>query len=209
MKNFFKNRIWVIEKDAVIAEGYAHLINGNEKLFVAGTCAGLSLDCAELKGQNFDVIVLDVLHQSPEIIQKLSVKYPASKILIYTLVEDDQTIFDAFRAGASGYVVKDNFHELITALLELVKGGAPMSARIARKVVESYRINSNSNLTKREVEILNLLAVGNTYTQISMRLHIARDTSKKHIANIYQKLSVKCKSDAIRTAVANRLISTF
>ena len=96
--------------------------------------------------------------------------------------------------------------ELLSALDEVIKGGAPMSSKIARLVIDNFHVNPNSPLTKRETEILSLIAEGKTYTQISEELFISKETSKTHIKNIYSKLQVKSKSEAIARANMDKLI---
>src|SRR5687768_15853870 len=108
---------------------------------------------------------------------------------------------------SSGYITKSaNYMELLSALEEIIRGGAPMSSRIARMVIDNYHINPNSPLTKRETTILQLISEGKTYTQISEELFISKETAKTHIKNIYSKLQVNSKSEAIAKANVEKLI---
>ena len=119
----------------------------------------------------------------------------------------NELVFEALKAGASGYLTKStNYMELINSLDEIQKGGAPMSGRIAKMVIDHFHVNPNSPLTRRETEILRMVADGKTYIQISEKLFISKETAKTHIRNIYAKLLVKSKSAAIERAHADKLI---
>jgi DNA-binding NarL/FixJ family response regulator len=121
--------------------------------------------------------------------------------------EDSELVFEALKAGASGYITKSaNYMELLSALEEIIRGGAPMSSRIARMVIDNHHINPNSPLTKRETTILQLISEGKTYTQISEELFISKETAKTHIKNIYSKLQVNSKSEALAKASVEKLI---
>jgi len=134
-------------------------------------------------------------------------KNPHADIVMVTVYEDSELVFEALKSGASGYITKSsNYMELLSALDEVIKGGAPMSSKIARLVIDNFHVNPNSPLTKRETEILSLIAEGKTYTQISEELFISKETSKTHIKNIYSKLQVKSKSEAIARANMDKLI---
>jgi DNA-binding NarL/FixJ family response regulator len=124
-----------------------------------------------------------------------------------TVHEDTALVFDAIKAGASGYLSKSsNYTELLAGLEEIVKGGAPMSTKIARMVVEDFRLNTTSILTTREREILGHLAAGKTYSQIASDLIVSGETVKTHMKNIYKKLNVNRKSEAIQKGYEERLI---
>jgi DNA-binding NarL/FixJ family response regulator len=129
-------------------------------------------------------------------------------IIILTVLDDTDTIFEALKAGAVGYLSKTaSYSEILSGLDEIVRGGAPMSTKIARKVVENYHLNMLSNpLGNRQSEVLSLLANGKTYTQISDELGISKETVKTHIRNIYKKLGVKKRSDAISIGRRDKII---
>lgn len=124
-----------------------------------------------------------------------------------TVYEDSELVFEALKSGASGYITKSsNYVELLTALEEISRGGAPMSSRIARMVIDNFHVNPNSPLTRRETEILQLISEGKTYTQISEELFISKETSKTHIKNIYSKLQVNSRAEALAKANQDKLI---
>jgi len=133
------------------------------------------------------------------------------KIIMLTVFDDDDKIFDAILAGATGYLIKDETTaKIVEAIKNIIDGGAPMSPNIALKTIDLIKKKNsettkknvtvspqNYNLTPREVEVLELLSTGNTYKQIADRLFVSDKTIKKHIENIYNKLHVNSKMEAI------------
>jgi DNA-binding NarL/FixJ family response regulator len=122
---------------------------------------------------------------------------------MFTVYENDEKVFEALKAGASGYLLKNTpLAQIIEALKELHNGGSPMSANIARKLVSVFHENEKSvseleQLTKREQEILDLLSKGLLYKEISDKLVITLNTVKQHIHNIYEKLHVQNRTEAL------------
>jgi DNA-binding NarL/FixJ family response regulator len=133
---------------------------------------------------------------------------PNCLIIVVTVYENDELVFKALCNGASGYLTKNvKSEKLIESIHEVLKGGAPMSSNIARLVVSSFHRNINSNpLTPREQEVLELLASGKSYTSIADKLFVDKETIRTHIKNIYVKLEVHSKADAIAKAKKDRLI---
>jgi RNA polymerase sigma factor (sigma-70 family) len=131
---------------------------------------------------------------------------PAIQFMMFTIYEDNEQVFEALEAGASGYVLKQTPPErLLEALRELHAGGAPMSAGIARRVVNSFRKKESTQqalsvLSDREQEVLQLLAKGYLYKEIADRLGLTPGTVRQHIHNIYEKLQVQNKVEAINKA---------
>jgi DNA-binding NarL/FixJ family response regulator len=137
-------------------------------------------------------------------IKKLS---PEIDIIVITIHENSELVFEALCAGANGYITKNtNYSRLLDAIKEVEAGGAPMSSNIARMVVESFRKNQNSPLSVRETEVLELLAKGKSYSIIADELFIHKETVKTHLKNIYYKLQVKSKAEAIEKALKYKLI---
>lgn len=140
-----------------------------------------------------------------EVMGKLKKDYPKIQFMVLTVFEDDDKIFNALAAGASGYLLKSTPpHKIMEAIRELHDGGSPMSTQIARKVVASFRQPTNEYdnpyeqmLTQREKEVLQLLSKGKLYKQIAADLHISLETVKSHCHNIYEKLHVTTKMEAI------------
>ena len=126
---------------------------------------------------------------------------PDCIVLIITVLEDSEKVFQSLCAGASGYLVKNaSVGALVASIDEAVAGGAPMSLHIASLVVKSFAVNHDSPLSARETQVLQSIAQGKTYTKIAAELFINKETVRSHIRNIYQKLEVNNKSDALQKA---------
>ncbi len=133
------------------------------------------------------------------------------KVLILTVFDTDEKIFEAIKAGAAGYLLKDSKpHRIITAIEDIMHGGAPMSPHIASRTLELLRNASGSNknlptpvdykLSEREIQLLQLLVEGYTYQQIADNIFISHGTVRKHIENIYDKLHIHSKVEAVHKA---------
>ena len=142
-----------------------------------------------------------------ECVRQLKEKSPQTQFMMCTVYEEDEKIFNALMAGASGYIVKKTPpKQLLEAIHEIHNGGSPMSAAIARRVVQMFRepkpilSDETNTLTQREKEMLVLLAKGFRYKEIADQLSISLDTVKRHAHNIYEKLHVQSRTDAINKA---------
>lgn len=138
-----------------------------------------------------------------DLLQMIKQKQPNTLCMICSMHDDNETIFSALKSGADGYLLKNATLSNITeSLSELVNGGSPMSAYIARKVITSFHDTNNEDkkqieeLTSRELEVLNLISKGFTYKETGNQLGIAEETVRKHSRNIYVKLHVKNKTEA-------------
>ncbi len=205
-----KVNVWVVEDDDDLREAYAAFIDNSDAFKVTGNFRTAEEALRHLKGELPEIILMDVELPGKSGIQCTSLikdKFPAIKIIMVTVYEDNEIVFEALKAGASGYITKkSNYTQLISGLQEIVDGGAPMSGRIAKMVIENFHTNPNSPLTKREKEVLQMVASGKTFTQISEELFIGRETTKTHVRNIYQKLQVNCRAEAIARANKEHLI---
>ena len=141
-----------------------------------------------------------------EVVRELKSTYSDILFMMCTIYEDDEKIFEALSAGASGYIIKKTEPaKLLEAIKELYEGGAPMSSQIARKVVSAFQnkpANANTDhsldvLTKREKEILEMLSKGLLYKEISDQLNISSETVRKHVYNVYAKLHVSNRIEAV------------
>jgi DNA-binding NarL/FixJ family response regulator len=210
MKRDLDISVVIIEDDETIREGYAFLIGNTSGYKIAGTYPSVEDALKKIEGDDPDVILLDV--ELPgisgvESLPKLKKLLPETHILILTVYEQEALIFKALGNGAAGYLTKNTQPEkIIAAIHEVMDGGGPMSANIARMVISSFKRNESSPLTRRETEILEQIATGKSRKRIADELFIDLETVKSHIKNIYHKLDVHSKADAIKTAKDNKFI---
>ena len=140
-------------------------------------------------------------------VRVLRERFPILDIIMLTVHDDDRSVFDSLCAGACGYLVKTTHPTKILAAIEEVhRGGAPMSPSIARLVASSFRKGANSPLTPRETEILQQVCVGKSYKMIAAELFISQETVHSHLKNIYRKLEVSSKTEAMAKAYRERWI---
>lgn len=173
-----------------------------------------------------DNVVEDVKNCSPEMVimdidmpgiggiegvKRIKHNYPEVKVVMHTVFDDDNRIFESICAGADGYLLKNTAPlKLIQMLEDLMQGGAAMSPFVAQRVFQYFRQNNKVNdefhLTAREKEILELLVKGNSYKMIADKTGISIDTVKKHLQNIYHKLHVNCGTEAVAKALQHKII---
>ncbi|MEO1436450.1 MAG: response regulator transcription factor [Bacteroidota bacterium] len=200
----------IVEDDAEIRNTLALIIDGTPGFH----CKYQFNDCETAIAQISEIYVhvwlMDI--NLPGIsgiegVRQLKPTYPDLDFIMLTINQDDDSIFDALRAGASGYLLKDTPPtELLRSIREVVKGGAPMSASIAMRVVQSFRQLNASPLSDRETEILKLLCEGQNYRSIAEALVVSPHTIRSHIKNIYRKLHVNSRAEAVKKAIDDRLI---
>ncbi|MGA7837886.1 MAG: response regulator transcription factor [Ignavibacteriaceae bacterium] len=210
MKQEYPIYIVIVEDDEIIRDGFVELLNSSEKF----NCIGNYDNCEEaiknLDQDSPDVILMDI--ELPGIsgiegIARIKKLKKDIDIITVSVHDDDDRVFKALCAGASGYLTKNITPEkLMDSIEEACRGGAPMSTNIARLVVHSFQRNTDSPLSPRETEVLQLLAKGKSYTMIAGELFIDKETVRSHIKNIYIKLEVNSKSQAIEKATKERLI---
>jgi DNA-binding NarL/FixJ family response regulator len=145
-----------------------------------------------------------------ECTSRLKVLLPATPIVILTVLDDDELIFRALEAGADGYLLKRSKPaDLRAALLDVLSGGAPMSSGIARRVVRSFRRppanpRSEAHLSTREIEVLGLLSRGLSNKEIADQMRLSVETVRSYLKTIYEKLHVRCRTEAVIRYTANR-----
>ncbi|MFT3933148.1 MAG: response regulator transcription factor [Chitinophagaceae bacterium] len=162
-----------------------------------------------------DLVVMDI--DMPGIggvegVKRIKDKSPAVKVVMHTVFDDDNRIFDSICAGADGYMLKNTSPlQLINALLDVMQGGAPMSPFVAQKVFQHFRQakagSEQFKLTAREKEILELLVKGNSYKMIADKTSVSLDTVKKHLQNVYHKLHVNCGTEAVAKALRHKIVN--
>lgn len=210
MTPLLRKRILIIEDNEDLRNIIKLFLANSEKYLLVGDFESYESAAKAVNKLRPDIILLDI--ELPgvngiEATRRIKEQNPHVDIVIVTVFEDSELVFEALKAGASGYLAKSsNFMEIINSLDEIQRGGAPISGRIAKMVINYFHVNPNTPLTRRETEILRMVADGKTYLQISEKLFISKETAKTHIRNIYTKLHVKSKSAAIEMAHLNKLI---
>lgn len=206
----FKKKVIIIEDQEDLRYSFELIINGSDQFFVHKTYEDAESAIKEIGKTKPDIAMVDL--ELPgingiEAIKQIKEQNPKTECVIVTVYEDSELVFEGLKAGAGGYIIKNaNYLEIIRALEEISKGGAPMSSQIARLVIQNFHVNPNSPLSKRETDVLKLIAEGKSYTQISEELFISKETARSHIKNIYLKLNVNSKSEAISKARKDHLI---
>jgi DNA-binding NarL/FixJ family response regulator len=175
----------------------------------------------KIPGNIPDVILMDInmpVMNGIEATQKVKHHFPGIKIIMLTVFDEEEKIFESIIAGASGYLLKDEKPaKIMEAVQDAMEGGAPMSSAIATKALQMIRgqkaeivpEKNDFNLSKREIEIMELISKGDNYSQIAEKLFISPNTVRKHIENIYSKLHVHNKVEAIQVATRNKLFMFF
>jgi DNA-binding NarL/FixJ family response regulator len=201
----------IFEDNALLRESLYQLINGTEGLKCTGAFANCDDIIFNIKKTAPQVVLMDV--QMPGIngiegVKIIKANFPGIKIIMQTVVEDDDKIFASICSGASGYLLKNTTpSRLLQAIVEVYEGGAPMTPVIAQKVLEKFRRQSPisskelNDLSTREKEILECLVQGMSYKMIAASCKISIDTVRFHIRHIYEKLHVGSKSEAVSKAM--------
>jgi len=164
----------------------------------------------EIVESSVDVVLMDVdmpQMNGIECVRRIREKNASVPIVMLTVNEDADRIFQSLCNGANGYLLKGLRPEKLTnGIREVYDGGAPMSASIARKVVKSFLINRNTELSDREQEVLQLLCDGDDYKTVATKLFISANTVKRHIRSIYEKLQVNSRGELVKKAYQQKLV---
>lgn len=203
-------RIVIIEDDEVLRMAYKLLLSQVEDFSVVNAFSSFDVAKKDLPAIAPDIILLDIEMPGTNGIQALPIikkLLPKTNIIILTVFDSAELIFEALTLGAVGYLTKNsNSEKIVDSIREVSTGGGVMSTNVARTVMHSFQKNFNSPLTKRETEVLEKIANGQTKSQIAKDLFIDPETVRSHVKNIYIKLNVKTKSDAIKTAKSEKFI---
>jgi DNA-binding NarL/FixJ family response regulator len=195
----------IVEDDRGLREDLRELIASRKGLRCVGAFGSAEDALRGLPENPADVVIMDInLPQMSgiECTRALKARLPETQVIMLTMFDDTQLIFDALRAGASGYLLKRAAPKELPAAIEQVQqGGSPMTPEIARQVVQFFQHQSpvpaaDDDLTERERELLSLLARGRQYKEISDQLGISVDTVRSHIRRIYRKLHVHSRTEA-------------
>ena len=205
----------IIEDQRDIREGLAMLINGTAGYRCTGSYRSMEEALHGIAAHAPDVVLSDIGlpgMSGIEGIRILKERYPGISLLMLTVYDDDDRIFDALCAGACGYLLKRTSPaRLLESLREAVSGGAPMSPEVASRVIALFREirppeRSDYELTPHETRLLKLLVDGHNYTTAAEELKVSYNTIKFHMRHIYEKLQVHSKSEAVGKAMRERLI---
>ena len=208
-------KVAIIEDRREIREGLAMLIGGTEGYACTGSYRSMEEALDKISREMPDVVLSDIGLPGMDGIEGMRIlkeRYPQMLILMLTIYDDDDRIFDALCAGACGYLLKRTSPmRLLESLKEAVTGGAPMSPEIASRVITLFREirppdRADYELTPHETRLLKLLVEGYNYTTSAQELNVSINTIKFHIRNIYEKLQVHSKSEAVAKALQNRLV---
>ena len=215
-----KIKIALVEDNKVLRETLEAFLNRYENFECIFSLPNPLLLLPSMRENKPDVILMDI--EMPKIngieaVKMTKEEFPEVQVLMFTVFEDEEKIFESIKAGASGYLLKKTQpNEIAHAIEELSAGGAPMTASIARKVLTYFQpkrnetVNNNYFLTERERDVLQGLVDGMSYQKIADKNFISISTVRTHITNIYQKLHVNSKSQAVAKAIKEGLhLSVF
>lgn len=210
-------RIAIFDDHTEQREALAMLIEVQENMICVGTYGNCSNIVKHLQDAPADVVLMDI--DMPEIngiegVQLIHSHFPRTLVIMQTVFDDDDKIFRSIQSGANGYILKKAAPEkVIDAIHEVLNGGAPMTASIAKRVLQLFRSGPIKNiagkheemasLTARELEILEQLVKGFSHKMVSSNLHISVHTVNNHVKNIYSKLQVNSVSQAVSIALKN------
>lgn len=199
----------IVEDIDDIRDAMRVLINGSAGFECVHVYADAEEAMDKMPENNIDVVLMDINLPGLDGIGCMNTLIPAmpdAQFLMCTVYDDDDHVFNALRSGASGYILKRTSPaQILEAIRDLHDGGSPMSSEIARRVVDSMQkrgkpSEATESLTDRELEILDFLAKGYLYKEIATELIISKETVKKHIHNIYDKLHVQTRTEALNKA---------
>ena len=203
-------QVAIVEDDSEIRSTLGLIIDSTDGF----CCQQLYNDCEtavkDLPNDPPDVVLMDIDlpgMSGIEGVKKLKASIPKTDFIMLTIHSEDESIFDSICAGATGYLLKSTPpSNLLNAIHEVHEGGSPMSAAIARRVITSFRIAPSSPLSERETEILARLCEGENYKVIADALFVSGHTVRSHIKNIYKKLHVNSRAEAVTKALKDKLI---
>jgi RNA polymerase sigma factor (sigma-70 family) len=196
----------IVEDNDKLRETLARVLNRAEGFRCASHYANAEDALKDLPQVKPDVVLMDINlpgMNGVECVRQLKKNLPEIQVMMLTVYEDTENIFDALAAGASGYMLKRTpGGELLEAIREVHRGGSPMTAHIARKVVQSFQRSAASeaateNLSEREQQVLDLLSQGLIYKEIAEKLGISYETVHTYIRRIYEKLQVRTRTEAV------------
>ena len=206
--------IIIFEDNARLRQSLKILLDGIEDYKVCGDYENCEDAAAIVNQQRPDVVIMDIDMPGANGIEGLRIikeQRPEIYIIMHTVFEDDERLFQCLCAGANGYILKNtSFTNLLDAIENVLHGGAPLSPSISKKVLQSFQHTAQKNfqykLSEREIEVLKYLVKGYSYKMIAAECHISLDTVRGHIRNIYSKLHVNCGREAVTKALRDNIV---
>jgi len=206
-------KVAIVEDNNTLRNSLESLFNRTEGMRCVASLNNLLNVVSEIGSSMPDIVLMDI--GLPNIsgiegVRTVKANFPQIQVMMFTVFDDDEKIFDAIRAGASGYLLKKTPpEEIIQAIRDLYQGGAPMTASIARRVIQSFQaapstVVEDYQLTVRENEILYSLVEGLSYKKIADKYCVSISTIRTHICNIYHKLHVNSKAEAVAKVLSPR-----
>ncbi len=209
-----KTRVLIFEDNELLRESMSSMFSANNQFVLVGAYGDAHRVIEAMKETKPGVVLMDI--DMPglngiEAVGKIRQAGWKTPILMLTVFDDNQHVFDAICAGASGYLLKKHLStKLFAAIEELQNGGAPMSPSVASMVIQSMHKKpahpNPYNLTSRETQILTSLSKGNSYKLVASELGISIDTVRTHIKNVYEKLQVHSQTEAVAKAIREKLV---
>ena len=201
-----KKTVMVVEDDRGLREQLVKILETAPDLKCVGAFVSGEEALPKIRAEKPDVVLMDIRLPGMSCIQcvsEIKKNCPATQVIMVTVYEDSERIFRALKAGADGYLVKSSPpDQLLKAIRDAYQGGAPISSHIARKVVQHFHLLGPSpqeaeNLSPRERQVLDLLAMGFIYKEIGAKLDIGLETVRTHVKNICQKMHVRSRVEAV------------
>lgn len=215
-----KTRIAIFDDNPIILDTFTVLLGGLDDIEVTSVFSDTAAISDKMHASAPDIVLMDLgIGPDSGIIatQHILSRFPDIRVVVQTIFDDDNHVFEAICAGASGYILKSDIPErILSALREIRDGGAPMSPVIAAKVLRLFKTThmqrlsaknpEDYRLTEREKDILSLLVEGMSYKMIAARCDISYETVKSHIKKIYEKLHVASMTEAVAKAIREDLV---
>ncbi len=203
-------KVALIEDDPEIRQLMQLLIDGSPSFECKQVYADVATALADLPKHTIDVLLMDIDLPGMTGIEGVGIlkrKAFEGAVIMLSVHEDDEAVFESLCAGAIGYLVKGLPPvQLLAAIVDAHQGGAPMSPHIARRVIQTFQQPQNHSLTNREKEVLEHLCEGENYRSIAEKLFISANTVKAHIKNIYEKLQVNTRAAAVKKAIQQKIV---
>ena len=209
-------KVCIFDDNKNILQSLQLLLQGNDEIKVTGVYENANNIEEALIVSEPDVVLMDI--EMPgvsgiEAVRQIKKFNAAITVIMQTIFEDEDRVFNSILAGASGYLTKDAPPlTIIEAVKDAYKGGTPMTPCIAKKIIQQFQLQNKTispeeyNLTTKETEVLRLLADGLSYKMIADKLNISYDTAHTHIKSIYRKLHVASMGEAISKAIRGKII---